>query len=75
MSALTEKQLGALRALAEPDSDLAWIFWAEARASWPGPRKTLGSLVRHGLVSYDATREITWQLTDEGRAALEGARR
>jgi hypothetical protein len=66
---LSEKQLRALRAVAEPRSAHAAIFWADARASWQGPRKTLGSLVARGLVEYDERKDGYWHITDAGREA------
>lgn len=66
---LTAKQQAALRAVAgdqRTGQSIAW--WAEARISWPGPRKTLGSLLYRGLVNY--THEDFWTITDEGRQAL-----
>lgn len=69
---LTDKQVRALSALAEPDSAMALLFWAEARVSWPGPRKTLGSLIARGLANYsDEGVGGHWSITDAGRAELE----
>lgn len=65
---LTEKQIRALRATADPTSAVGWSFWHDARASWPGPRKTLGSLIVRGLVDYHST--AGWDITEAGRTAL-----
>jgi hypothetical protein len=71
---LTDKQVRALTALAEPQSAQAWRFWAEARASWQGPRQTLGSLIRRGYATYE--RETSdWGITPEGREALRNEAR
>lgn len=67
MTKLTEKQVRALRATADPGSILGYMFWADARASWAGPRKTLGSLLVRGLVDYDEG----WSITAEGEALLK----
>ena len=66
---LTEKQLRALRACVYPDSVLATMFWHDARARWPGPRRTLGSLITRGLVSY--SHQDGWKATDHGRSFIE----
>lgn len=63
---LTDKQLRALHACAHPSSGRGAEFWHDAAASWYGPRRTLGSLERRGLVSYDGH----WAITEAGREAL-----
>lgn len=68
MTKLTEKQVRALRATADPTSAHGYMFWAEARASWPGPRKTLGSLITRGLVDYHSL--AGWSVTEQGLAVL-----
>jgi hypothetical protein len=65
---LTEKQLRALEAVGDPLSAVGTSFWHDARISWPGPRKTLGSLMTRGLVDYHSL--AGWMITDEGRAVL-----
>lgn len=66
---ITEKQIAALRAVAEDQKTThSLIWWANARASWQGPRRTLGSLYVRGLVDYSD--EDSWSITDAGRAAL-----
>lgn len=68
---LTEKQVAALRAVAEDQkTSHSLMWWMNARASWQGPRKTLGSLVVRGLVDYSHEDEARWLITDAGRAAL-----
>ena len=69
MSALTRKQERALLALAYPDSRQAGDFWVQARSSWAGPRKTLGSLIGRGLASY--SHEGGWKITDAGYELVE----
>lgn len=66
---MTEKQIRALRATADPTSPDGRSFWHDARASWPGPRKTLGSLLVRGLVDYHSL--AGWEITDAGRVALD----
>lgn len=70
-SPLTEKQKAALKAVGRPGSAHAFRFWAEARISWPGPRRTLGSLIARGLVDYNPALANTWFITDEGLCVLE----
>lgn len=66
MTSLTDKQKAALQAVVgDQKTSQSLIWWADARASWPGPRKTLGSLITRGLVNYD--HEHGWTATDEGR--------
>lgn len=74
MTGLTAKQARALRACVEPQSAAGRMFWAAARASWPGPRKTLGSLEARGLVEYhDPPREDgrSWPATPAGDLELK----
>lgn len=74
MTGLTEKQARALRACVDPRSAAGHMFWSEARASWPGPRKTLGSLITRRLVEYhDPPRDDgrVWVATRAGELELE----
>jgi hypothetical protein len=66
---LTGKQLAALRAVAGKQRAIqSRLWWDTARASWQGPRKTLGSLIARDLVDYDDA--TGWTLTDKGREVL-----
>lgn len=68
---LTDKQWQALQAVSEPGSSHGRLFWAQARARWQGPRRTLGSLEWHGLVSYSSE---GWEITEAGRDQLAARR-
>lgn len=65
---LTDKQRAALHATALPLTVEGRLWWAYARGNWQGPRQTLGSLIRHGLVSYHPL--AGWDVTDAGLAEL-----
>lgn len=70
MSKLTDKQVAALRAVeGDQRTSQSLMWWTAARTSWPGPRKTLGSLLYRGLVDY--SHEDGWTITDAGRQALQ----
>lgn len=68
---LTEKQLRALRACAYPEAPSTLMFWIDAKTSWSGPRRTLGSLFVQGLVDYeDQGTGGHWTITDRGLEVL-----
>jgi hypothetical protein len=70
---LTDKQESALLAVSRPNSGHGVQFWNDARARWYGPRKTLGSLERHGLVTY--SHEGGWAITEAGEVIAEEVRK